>query len=363
MSTNAGQLLVVRQRLTLPAFDDQVVGSGVLDVDTGLCQENRSYGNDSVGEPPDGASGNQDGGLGPIVPPDPSIASRVQVIPEMPTAAWATVTHGEPYFNTVTKTVHVVFTNSDPGSVEINVCFWMPHSLAGPCECDTYPAAQDLPDLGDIIEGAAGGFRLLAGDTGVGTIANTGLTTVAGDIGVFPADVADVTGFPPGTLTGTIYGADSVGTVPDDAQASLTLLMDDIVSRVNPLLLPNALGGLTLQPGLYDVDAGAVAAGQVLTLDAKGDPNAVFIIRCSASFALGAGSQIALVNGAQAANVFFYVAGSASLGAASVFRGNLAVTTNIAVAGGAGTAVHGRLLASAGSIVISAITIIDGLAV
>jgi hypothetical protein len=53
------------------------------------------------------------------------------VIPEPPMVAWADVTHGEPYFNTTTGTVHVLFSNAGAG-VTINAFFWDPHTIVGP---------------------------------------------------------------------------------------------------------------------------------------------------------------------------------------------------------------------------------------
>lgn len=131
MSTNAGQLLVHRMHI---ALSPDLLAN---DIDTGLCQENRSYENDSVNEPVDGAPGNANSFLGPVVAPDPSVPSRVMVIPQAPYGDWAGITHGEPYFNTITKTVHVVFITPQ-APIELNVLFWMPHSLAGPIQADLY---------------------------------------------------------------------------------------------------------------------------------------------------------------------------------------------------------------------------------
>ena len=124
--TIAGQLLVARKRLNLAA--------GVLtNVDTGLTQKSFAF-----------PSGDAPIGVEQALPPadgaDP--ASRVMVIPLAPTLQWAGVTHGEPYLDTDTNTIHVVFLNNSEGAVDINVLFWLPHSGIGPVEADTYnPAA------------------------------------------------------------------------------------------------------------------------------------------------------------------------------------------------------------------------------
>jgi hypothetical protein len=126
MSTKAGQLLWNRMHLTIPADD-------TLNVDTGLTQLNRAFGNSSDGEPTLGVEA--------AVPPAAGAlpASRIQVIPLVPTGAWATVTHGEPYFDTDTGTVHVLFANShEENDAEVNVLFWNPHTSIGPGDADTY---------------------------------------------------------------------------------------------------------------------------------------------------------------------------------------------------------------------------------
>lgn len=126
MSTNAGQLLWNRQRITLTA--------GPLNVDTGLRQVNRNFEANSVGEPPLGVAG--------VAPPAAGTlpASRVQVIPMAPMSGWANVTHSEPWFNTATGTVFVTFTGGGEGGEVINVMFWDPATVAGPGDADTYNA-------------------------------------------------------------------------------------------------------------------------------------------------------------------------------------------------------------------------------
>lgn len=347
MSKRAGQLLWNRMNLTVdPATP--------LDVDTSIWQPNRSFAANSVGEP-----------TMPEIGADPLLnPSRIQVIPQSPVGNWLGVSHGQPFAhlnvggpNDGKITIHVLFTNSGTDPIDINALFWDPDTKIGPGAADVYAAAVIAPiDLGAILEGAAGGFRALA-TTGVD---NTGLTTVAGDIGVSAAVAAAITGFPPGTLTGTKYGTDTAGTVPEDAHTALDAAIADAATRTGAIPLGNALGGLVLTPGVYDVAGAATLAG-ILTLDGLGDPNAVFIFRCASTFAMAAAASILLLNGATLDNVFFVVGTSATLGAGSVFRGNLLTGTTIAEAGGVGTAVHGRLLADAGAITISAATVIDGL--
>lgn len=105
---------------------------GEVDVDTGLTQLNKSFAAQSPGEPPLGIAGTAEPAGGALP------ASRVMVIPMAPLAAWDDITHGEPYFNTTTGTVHVVFTYATEGEITINVLFWDPHTMVGPGEADPY---------------------------------------------------------------------------------------------------------------------------------------------------------------------------------------------------------------------------------
>jgi uncharacterized repeat protein (TIGR02543 family) len=75
------------------------------------------------------------------------------------------------------------------------------------------------------------------------------------------------------------------------------------------------LGGLVLAPGTYKAAGGTFKISLLdLTLDAKGDPNAVWIFQTASSLTVGvpaAGRSINLVGGAQAKNVFWYVGSTA----------------------------------------------------
>jgi hypothetical protein len=126
MSKKAAALLWNRMRFT--------VLDGVIDIDTGLTQPNRSFPDYSPGEPPLGTSGVATPAPGALPP------SRIMVIPLAPLSAWQGVTHGEPYYNTTTGTIHVQFSNGV--TTEVNGLFWDPHSLVGPGDADTYNAAQ-----------------------------------------------------------------------------------------------------------------------------------------------------------------------------------------------------------------------------
>src|ERR1700722_3778168 len=94
------------------------------------------------------------------------------------------------------------------------------------------------------------------------------------------------------------------------------------------------LGAQVLAPGIYKAAGGSyILTGSDLTLDAKGDTNAIWVFQSASSLTVGAPGaprNIILVNGAQAKNVFWYVGSSATINAAG---GGTMVGTIIASAG------------------------------
>jgi hypothetical protein len=94
------------------------------------------------------------------------------------------------------------------------------------------------------------------------------------------------------------------------------------------------LGGRTLAPGIYKSAPGTygITLGD-LTLDARGDANAVWVFQMASSLTVGLAGQprnVILINGAQAKNVFWQVGSSATINGAG---GGTMVGTIIAQAG------------------------------
>jgi hypothetical protein len=104
-------------------------------------------------------------------------------------------------------------------------------------------------------------------------------------------------------------------------------------------------------PGLYQSLTSILITGD-LTLDAQGNPNAVFIFQSSSTVGTAAGAatpgahtRILLINGAKASNVWWQAGTSATLGTFSEFQGNILAGANITMETGATSC--GRLLAGA----------------
>jgi hypothetical protein len=190
--------------------------------------------------------------------------------------------------------------------------------------------------------GAADSFAVLAGST----VTNTGASTINGDLGLSPGTA--VTGFPPGNVNGTIHVADGVA---GNAKVDLTTAYVDAAGRTPPLAVSGDLGGLTVTGGVYKSKSSLGLTG-VLTLDAQGDPNTVFIFQAGSTLTTASGSHVRLINGAQPCNVYWQIGSSATLGTTSVFAGNILALTSISM--NRGVVVDGRALARNG-----AVTLID----
>jgi len=186
-----------------------------------------------------------------------------------------------------------------------------------------------------IVLGTSAGFAVLAGST----VTSTGATTVNGDLGVSPGTA--MTGFPPGLVNGAIHAGDSAAA---QAQLDLTSAYNEAAGRtLYPVTVAGNLGGRTLTPGLYKSTSSLEISSGDLKLDAQGNANAVFIFQIASTLTTTAGRQVTLSGGAKAANIFWQVGSSATLGTASVFKGTIMADQSITLATGA--TLDGRALA------------------
>ncbi len=188
--------------------------------------------------------------------------------------------------------------------------------------------------------GTADSFAILAGST----ITNTGSSVISGDLGLSPGTA--VTGFPPGTLNGIQHAADAAAI---QAQTDLTAAYN-AAAQTPVSTVPTELGGTTKTAGVYDSASGTFEITGALTLDAQGNPNAVFIFKTASTLNAAGGSDVILINGAQACNVFWQVGSSATLGTDSVIKGNILALTSITLTTGA--RVEGRVLARNGAVTL-----------
>ena len=133
------------------------------------------------------------------------------------------------------------------------------------------------------------------------------------------------------------------------AKFDLGVAYTDAASRTPFVTFPpiSDLSGLTLATGVYTDPSSFFLTG-TLTLDGGGDPNAVWIFQTGSTLITGAGSQVFLINGAQASNIFWQVGSSATLGAGSQFEGSILAQESITLTTGA--SLTGRDLALTGAV-------------
>jgi hypothetical protein len=187
--------------------------------------------------------------------------------------------------------------------------------------------------------------------SGAGAVANTGASTLTGDVDSHARATA---GFgAPTVLNGTIENAN-----PITLQASIDLTTLCIQLQNTPTTVSNHIvnygNGETLLPGVYATGAATTLAGS-LTSDAQGDVDATFIFKMGGAFAAAAGASIILTNGASSDNVYWVAIGAVALGAGSTMFGTF-IGCPGAVSAVGGVALEGRLYATAGAIAVDNIS-------
>jgi hypothetical protein len=243
--------------------------------------------------------------------------------------------------------------------LKILIILVMSLALAGPFfDVSASPLAATSPTLG-----AVGSYSVLAGST----VTNTGPTTMPGDLGVSPGSA--VTNFPPGTVgpPGTIRNVGDSGLAQAANTAAFLALSAAPNVACNPAFStgtgPVDLSGQTLVPDVYCADAFQLTSAVPLTLDAVGDPNAVWIFRSELSTldtTPGVGASVVFSAGVGSpCNVWWKVASSATIGSGTAFIGNILALTSISL--GTGASLAGRALAQTGAVTLDS-NIITGAA-
>jgi type VI secretion system secreted protein VgrG len=204
--------------------------------------------------------------------------------------------------------------------------------LSAVCSC-----AQTAPPLG-----TAANFAVLGGST----VTNTGNSVIVGSVGVSPGTA--ITGFPPGTVSGGAqHAGDAAATqAQTDLAAAYSVAFGEAPTQV---LTGQDLGGLTLTPGVYRFSNAAQLTG-ILTLNGLGNANPIFVFQIGSTLNTASGASMVAENGAQAANIFWQVGSSATLGSGSFFIGNILASASITP--NAGASVAGRLLAINGAVTL-----------
>ncbi|RDV13082.1 DUF3494 domain-containing protein [Pontibacter diazotrophicus] len=226
------------------------------------------------------------------------------------------------------------------------------------------PGTPATPQMGVDLK-TAGRFGIFAG---VGISNNAGFSEIRNlDVGITPGVRSSVTGFPPAiVVNGAIYASDDIA--PPGTAAMLLEAKQDLLeaylfaegaSSSAPATVAGDQGGRTLAPGIYKSTSTLLIQAGDLTLDAQGDPNAVWIFQIASDFTTvgGAGGNIILTGGAQAKNIFWQTGSSATIGDGTSFKGNVLALTSITMNSGARAV--GRMLALNGAVVMTNTNIIE----
>jgi hypothetical protein len=197
----------------------------------------------------------------------------------------------------------------------------------------TYPIDMGTAARFGAFGGSAGatnqGLNTVINNGGIGT---TGASTlITGFHDGLTADVYTETPLNVGNVTGGIFTAPPApGNATSFAIASNAALdATNAYNSISPASKPGGidpgageLGGLTLAPGVYKSASGTfnISNGN-LTLDAQGDPNAVWIFQTASSLTVGIAGptgarSVIMIGGGLAKNVYWYVGSAATINGA-----------------------------------------------
>lgn len=178
-----------------------------------------------------------------------------------------------------------------------------------------------------IVMGLAAPYGAVAAST----LTSTGATVITGSCGTCPGTA--ITGFPPGVCTVTTSAGGTAGCAAK--AACLNAYNTALAAGPTTALLSADLGGLTLKPGVYTFPTNGVTLTGILTLNGTVSAKGQFIFHINTTFGAQAASQIKLINGAQACNVYFVVGSSATVGGGAILKGNILAYTSIAASAAA----------------------------
>ncbi len=199
----------------------------------------------------------------------------------------------------------------------------------------TNRSSAQAPALGTTVN-----FELF---TTVGAVSNTGISQITGNVGT---NSGSSTNF--GNVNGVMHDNDGASA---QCAADLNIAYNQLNAAI-PTFFPAPLlgNGQILHAGVYSISSPAVL-NLGLTLDAQGNPNAVFIFQIQGALSTNASAKVHLVNGALACNVFWKVEGLISMAAGTSMKGTL-IANNAAITTGSGDTIEGRALSTGGAITI-----------
>jgi hypothetical protein len=198
--------------------------------------------------------------------------------------------------------------------------------------------------------GAASCFALFSSN---GAVTNAGISYASGDIGT---NVGLTVGYNQLFVNGTVHPIPDLTTTA--AAADLLIAYNYLNTLPNDieLLFPAQFGnGLILTPHTYHLGAATALTGTVY-LDARGNSNAIFVIKANGAFSTGSYAQVVLLNGAQAKNVYWNIDGAVSLGDHTNFMGTI-IANNGAIDLTVGDTIQGRAMTTTGALTTASVVV------
>ena len=181
-----------------------------------------------------------------------------------------------------------------------------------------------------------------------GSLTNTGDSQILG--GAIGTNAGTITGFDDNVVK-HVENAETI-----QAELDLQEVYDEISAIPSTQTLVAAtVSGSTITPGVYQIES-ALDITIDLILDAKDDPDALFIFKVSGAITVAASVNIILNNGASVNNVFWHGTGAVGAGAGASVKGTF-MTNGGAVTMGAGASLEGRALTILGEISIDSSTL------
>lgn len=212
--------------------------------------------------------------------------------------------------------------------------------------------------------GAAATYGIFASNAAITLAVNS---SVSGNVGLNPAGACNNCVVGVTVLNGVVHNGDQAAI---DAQTAFNTAYIDAANRATnacaivdgelshaQAACAGVTNGPSYAPGLYRT-ANPIGVGGTfnITLDAGGNPDAVFIFQTDAALTTGTSSTVTLAGGAQAKNVWWMAGSAATLGVSSIFKGTvIANGAAVQVLGGTAllpTVVEGRLFSHAAGVVL-----------
>ncbi|MDH4471560.1 MAG: ice-binding family protein [Fluviicola sp.] len=209
------------------------------------------------------------------------------------------------------------------------------------------PIGCGSPTLSGPVAPGLGSAACYAVFSSNGAVSNSGVSMITGDVG---SNNGSVSGYNPADITGTLH------LIPDGSTAQCAadlLLAYNYANTLVPdieLLYPAQFGNnLVLTPHTYLMNAAATFTDS-LYLDARGNPDAVFVIQINGALTTSTYAKVKLVNGTQSKNVFWKIEGAVSINNYSTFCGTIICNNGAMATINTGVVLDGRSLTTNGAL-------------